>query len=192
VVRIRAKATDSSPIADMQFSLDSTLGLAQLQANQGVDMFPADGGFNSPIETGYGDIPLPDIRSLSTGSHTVNVYAKDAAGNWTSSPAAITFIYDPGATVKLNSALITAGNISVSGTATAAYAGVNVTGVEYRTTPNLTTVGTPVPGIVAGSPVGFTINLGPVGTGTHNHVLYVRAQDANGIWGPVVAVPYSN
>jgi len=41
-----------------------------------------DGVFNSPTESGYGDIPLVVINSLANGNHTIYVHGKDAAGNW--------------------------------------------------------------------------------------------------------------
>jgi hypothetical protein len=41
-----------------------------------------DGSFNSPTESGYGDIPLAVIGALSNGDHTIYVHAKDAASNW--------------------------------------------------------------------------------------------------------------
>ncbi len=41
-----------------------------------------DGGFNSPTESGYADIPLASVRALSDGDHTIYVRAKDSSGNW--------------------------------------------------------------------------------------------------------------
>jgi hypothetical protein len=41
-----------------------------------------DGNFNSPAESGYADIPLAVVNTLSTGAHPICVHAKDAAGNW--------------------------------------------------------------------------------------------------------------
>jgi FtsP/CotA-like multicopper oxidase with cupredoxin domain len=41
-----------------------------------------DGGFNSPTESGYADIPLASVRALSNGDHTIYVRAKDSSGNW--------------------------------------------------------------------------------------------------------------
>jgi len=41
-----------------------------------------DGGFNSPSESGYGDIPLAIVRNLSNGDHTIYVHSKDAGSNW--------------------------------------------------------------------------------------------------------------
>ena len=42
----------------------------------------SDGGFNSPTESGYADIPLASVRALSNGDHTIYVRAKDSSGNW--------------------------------------------------------------------------------------------------------------
>jgi len=48
----------------------------------GFTFIANDGVFNSPSESGYADIPLVVINSLSTGSHTIHVHGKDSAGNW--------------------------------------------------------------------------------------------------------------
>jgi FtsP/CotA-like multicopper oxidase with cupredoxin domain len=48
----------------------------------GFVFIATDGGFNSPTESGYGDIPLASVRALSDGAHTIYVHAKDAGGNW--------------------------------------------------------------------------------------------------------------
>jgi FtsP/CotA-like multicopper oxidase with cupredoxin domain len=48
----------------------------------GFVFIATDGGFNSPTESGYGDIPLASVRALSDGVHTIYVHAKDSSGNW--------------------------------------------------------------------------------------------------------------
>jgi FtsP/CotA-like multicopper oxidase with cupredoxin domain len=48
----------------------------------GFVFIATDGGFNSPTESGYGDIPLASVRALSDGPHTIYVRAKDSSGNW--------------------------------------------------------------------------------------------------------------
>jgi hypothetical protein len=48
----------------------------------GFVFIATDGSFNSPTESGYGDIPLAVVRALSNGDHTIYVHAKDAANNW--------------------------------------------------------------------------------------------------------------
>jgi FtsP/CotA-like multicopper oxidase with cupredoxin domain len=48
----------------------------------GFVFIATDGGFNSPTESGYGDIPLASVRALSDGNHTIYVHAKDSSGNW--------------------------------------------------------------------------------------------------------------
>jgi hypothetical protein len=54
----------------------------------GFVFIATDGGFDSPFESGYGDIPLASIRALSNGNYTIYVHTKDAGGNW--SPFATT------------------------------------------------------------------------------------------------------
>ena len=48
----------------------------------GFTFIASDGIFNSPSESGYGDIPLAVIATLGNGNHAIFVHAKDAAGNW--------------------------------------------------------------------------------------------------------------
>ena len=48
----------------------------------GIPMSAMDGVWNSNQEGGYADIPLPTVRQLTEGTHTVHVHAKDEAGNW--------------------------------------------------------------------------------------------------------------
>jgi FtsP/CotA-like multicopper oxidase with cupredoxin domain len=58
----------------------------------GFVFIATDGGFNSPTESGYGDIPLASVRALSDGNHTIYVHAKDASGNWGNPSAATTVL----------------------------------------------------------------------------------------------------
>jgi len=51
-----------------------------------------DGGFNSPTESGYADIPLASVRALSDGNHTIYVRAKDSSGNWGDATLATTVL----------------------------------------------------------------------------------------------------
>ena len=41
-----------------------------------------DGTFNSVAESGYSDIPLAVVGTLTAGSHNICIHAKDSAGNW--------------------------------------------------------------------------------------------------------------
>jgi FtsP/CotA-like multicopper oxidase with cupredoxin domain len=70
-------ATGSSNIAAAEGFLD-TIGTT----GTGFVFVASDGVFDSPAESGYGDIPLVVIGALSNGNHTIYVHAKDAAGNW--------------------------------------------------------------------------------------------------------------
>ena len=70
-------ATGGSNIAAAEGFLD-TVGTT----GTGFVFIASDGSFNSPTESGYGDIPLAVIGALSNGNHTISVHAKDAAGNW--------------------------------------------------------------------------------------------------------------
>jgi len=80
-VRVTADFSDvgtgSSNITAAEGFLD-TVGTT----GTGFVFIATDGSFNSPTESGYGDIPLAVIGTLSNGNHTIYVHAKDAAGNW--------------------------------------------------------------------------------------------------------------
>ena len=52
------------------------------QTGSGTPFIATDGSFNSPLENGYADIPLPVIANLPDGNYTIYVHARDAAGNW--------------------------------------------------------------------------------------------------------------
>jgi FtsP/CotA-like multicopper oxidase with cupredoxin domain len=92
-VRVSASFADatssgvSSTVAGAEGFID-TVG-----ANGAGFVFTAsDGIFNSGSETGYADIPLAVVNSLSVGNHTIYVHAKDAAGNWGATSTTILLI----------------------------------------------------------------------------------------------------
>ena len=59
----------------------------------GFPFYAADGTFSSPTEAVYADIPLNTINALTTGTHTIRVHGKDAAGNW-GTAATLTYLID--------------------------------------------------------------------------------------------------
>ena len=70
-------ATGNSNIAAAEGFID-TVGTT----GTGFVFIATDGTFNSPAESGYSDIPLAVVGTLTVGNHTIYVHAKDAAGNW--------------------------------------------------------------------------------------------------------------
>jgi hypothetical protein len=70
-------ATGNSNIAAAEGFID-TVGTT----GTGFVFIATDGIFNSPAESGYSDIPLAVVGTLTVGNHTIYVHAKDAAGNW--------------------------------------------------------------------------------------------------------------
>jgi VCBS repeat-containing protein len=80
-------ATGGSNIVAAEGFID-TIGTA----GTGFAFIATDGGFNSPSESGYADIPLAVVRALSDGNHTIFVHAKDASGNWGNPSAATTIL----------------------------------------------------------------------------------------------------
>ncbi len=81
-------ATGSSNIAAAEGFLD-TVGTT----GTGFAFLATDGGFSSPTESGYGDIPLVVIGSLLEGNHTIFVHSKDASGNWGAMSTTVLKIY---------------------------------------------------------------------------------------------------
>lgn len=79
-VRIRAIFTDQ-PVNNVQ----SNIAWAELTIdNQGaaIPFIPADAVFTSASEQGYADIPLATVSLLAEGAHTLQIRARDTAGNW--------------------------------------------------------------------------------------------------------------
>jgi FtsP/CotA-like multicopper oxidase with cupredoxin domain len=85
VQAVRVSATISDPTSGSVNS-NVTAGEGFIDAvganGAGIVFLATDGVFNSASESGYADIPLAVINSLSAGSHTIYVHGKDAAGNW--------------------------------------------------------------------------------------------------------------
>jgi len=105
----------------------------------GFVFIATDGGFNSPSESGYGDIPLAIVRALSNGDHTIYVHAKDAGGNW-SAYATTTLTVDkagptfgpisvtPPNSPRQNNATV---NVTVAGNVTDSISGIDVNSGTY-------------------------------------------------------------
>jgi hypothetical protein len=80
-VRVTATLNDASSgnanVVAAEGFID-TIGIT----GSGFAFIANDGVFNSSTETGYADIPLVVINTLSDGDHTLHVHGRDAAGNW--------------------------------------------------------------------------------------------------------------
>jgi FtsP/CotA-like multicopper oxidase with cupredoxin domain len=91
-VRVFASFSDAasggSNIAAAEGFLD-TVGTT----GTGFAFTATDGSFNSPTESGYGDIPLVVIGSLLEGNHTIFVHSKDSSGNWGAMSTVVLNIY---------------------------------------------------------------------------------------------------
>jgi hypothetical protein len=88
-VRVSATFNDSASgssnivAAEVFIDIPGATGTGLTFVASPVTVDPAnDGVFNTPIETGYADIPLPVVGTLATGSHPLCVHAKDSSGNW--------------------------------------------------------------------------------------------------------------
>ena len=149
---------------------------------------PTDQLFNTATEKGYAWVPLTTISQLSSGSHTISVHAKDAAGNW-GTFATTTLVIDKVAptfsNVTLSQASIQSGtatvNLTVNGAADNT-GGTGVTGGEYWINPPTATAPAPGSGTqFTGSTVAIPTSALTPGT----YTISVRIRDAAGNWSTV-------
>jgi hypothetical protein len=182
-VRVTASFDDTSSgganLAAAEGFID-TLGAT----GTGFVLVATDGAFNSPAESGFADVPLAVIISLSDGNHTVYVRARDAVGNW-GSAATTTLVIDKTAPTFTGISLSpnpTAGAATVTLTLLGATdpvvggASTGVAGGEYW-------FGTtnPAPGSgTAFSGLSATINVGSLSAGSYT--VRARIHDAVGNW----------
>lgn len=178
-------ATGGSNIAAAEGFID-TVGTT----GTGFAFVAADGLFNSPTESGYGDIPLAVVGTLSQGNHTIYVHARDAAGNWGGNSTTVLVIEKLPPTVSAvtltppasnNTAVVVSANANDTATGNS-----NIAGGEYFIdTSGTAGTGTPM-APVAASPnttISATIPAATIGAlTTGNHTVYVRAKDAAGNW----------
>jgi len=148
----------------------------------GFPFIPADGLFGSLSEAGYADVPLTTINQLSSGSHTIHVRGKDAAGNW-GATATVTLVLDKTvptiSSVTLTPSTMAFGTASTQLAVAAADTGTGVSGGQYWID------GTATP---PANPTSFTGTAATIATGTLAgavHTVYVRVRDAAGNWSAV-------
>jgi FtsP/CotA-like multicopper oxidase with cupredoxin domain len=191
VVRVTATMTSTgSTVSAAEGFIDSNPATTV----RGFPFVPSDGSFNSATETGYGDIPLTTINTLSAGNHDIYVRGKDALGNWGLMSTTILVIDRTAPTVSAANVTPAASNnasviISATATDTACTplpsicvvgggeyyidaAGVAGTGVAMTPAAALptTTISASIP----------ATTIAALTTG--NHTIYVRAKDAAGNW----------
>ena len=198
VVRVVGTFTDAvSNVANAEMFIDI------VGANgSGILFYPSDGLFNSPTETGYGDIPLTTVRSLSQGIHTLYVHGKDSAGNWGTAisyalnvdklaPTVSSLAATPNPTNTIVAPF--SNNTSFTLSANADGTGSNVIAAEWFDGAD--------PGIGNGQPfalvpaptVSLTANIDFVGLGwaPGNHVISVRVKDGALNWSSTSSVTVS-
>jgi len=154
----------------------------------GFAFVATDGTFNSTSETGYADIPLPVINSLSNGNHTIYVHAKDAAGNWETTTVSLTYLIDRTAPTFTSISLVpnptfgaTNVTLTVNGAVDPLVSGLasGVAGGEYWINPPTTTTPAPGSGTQFSGPTA-NIPVGSLATGTYT--VSARIRDAAGNW----------
>jgi len=143
-----------------------------------------DGLFNSPSESGYSDIPLVVIGTLTVGNHTIYVHAKDAAGNWGAPFATLTYLIDKTAPTftgisipqpAVGAATVTMNVVGATDPLFGGFAS-GVAGGEYW-------FGTTVPAAGSGTPFsGLTTNIDVSTLVGGTYTVGARVHDAAGNW----------
>jgi len=91
-VRVRADFADTlSNINRAEGYVDNDPGVGK-----GFVFTAIDGLFNSKSEPGYADMPQSIFNTLGSGTHSVFVRAKDAAGNWGSTSSTVFVLFADG------------------------------------------------------------------------------------------------
>jgi len=114
-VRVTAVFSDSASNVNAAEAFIDTPGAD----GTGFVFAASDGLYDSPTETGYGDIPLATVVQLSDGAHDIYVHGQDAAGNWgavvsttlvvdKTSPVVSNVLADPNPTEGATSVALTA------------------------------------------------------------------------------------
>jgi hypothetical protein len=173
----------SSAVVGAEGFLDNAAGVS----GTGFVFVADDGSWNSTSEAGYGLIPLSQLVGMTQGPHVVFVHGRDAAGNW-GPLAPITFTLDRGPVVTTT----TPGTVSTLagpvtlGSATSTISTVTAAEVFENADP-----GNGNGSSITVSPAGAataTLSIEPRSLSVGVHTLWVRAQDANGMWGKAVSV----
>jgi hypothetical protein len=168
-------ATGNSNIAAAEGFID-----AVGTTGSGFVFIANDGLFNSPAESGYSDIPLVVVGTLSVGNHTIYVHAKDAAGNWGAN-ATYTLVIDKTAptftsvTLSPTSIFQATATVNMTINGAADTGGAGLYGGEYWFDTNTPTS---FSGIGTISIPTSTLNVG-------SHTLSARIRDNAGNWSTV-------
>lgn len=154
-------ATGNSNLAAAEGFID-TVGTT----GTGFVFIATDGTFNTPAETGYSDIPLAVVGTLTPGNHTIYVHAKDAAGNWGVMATTVLVIdRTPPTVVSITRVTGTPTNASsVQWLVTFSEAVTGVTASNFNLTETLSGVSSSTPVTVAGSGATRTVTA-PTGSG---------------------------
>jgi uncharacterized repeat protein (TIGR01451 family) len=159
----------------------------------GLQLMSLDGSFNEMNEDVYGFIPQAQVNALSTGTHTIWVRGRDAAGNWGTEVGG-SLIIDRGAptvTTPVASPNPTNGAPTFTLNSTASDAASNIAQAEWfrGTDPGLGngTAMSAADGAFDSLTEGLTATISPSGWAPGNHTLFVRAMDTAGNWSATVS-----
>jgi hypothetical protein len=143
-----------------------------------------DGTFNSTSESGYADVPLAVINTLSNGNHTIYVHARDVVGNW-GATATLTYLIDRTAptftsiTISPTTVIQTIPTtLTVNGASDPLVGGLasGVSGGEYW-------FGTTNPAPGGGTPFsGLSVSIPTTSLAPGNYTVRARVRDLAGNW----------
>jgi hypothetical protein len=186
VVRITATMTSAgSTVSAAEGFLCATpsVNCAVGAPGTGFPFVASDGTWNGATETGYADIPLATVNALLSGSHTIYVRGRDAAGNWGLTSTTLLLIDRTAPTITAVTPAISTvafGTASTTLTLTAADSGgAGLAGGQYW----IDGTSTPSATATAFTGVSAVINTNALAGGAHT--VRVRVQDAAGNWSAV-------
>ncbi|NJC73804.1 multicopper oxidase domain-containing protein [Planosporangium thailandense] len=188
-LRIDATFTDpvSPPTAGVNSSITAVEGFLDTAGVNGTGnaFQPLDGSFNSATEGAYGLIPLTQFTQLADGTHQIQVHARDAAGNW-GPLTALTFTLDRnGPAVSALSGIVTGTSAALTANATDGASAVVAAEWFEKTDPGLGRANKMTVKSTGATTATLSGTVSKLATG--DHVIFVRAKDANGTWGKAVS-----
>ena len=191
VVRVTASFSDALSNTSGAEAFIDTAGVF----SSGTPFIAATGVFNSPSKNGYADFPLPVIKTLSQGVHTILVHARDSVGNWGPFNSA-TLMIDKLAPVvsglTLSPVVTNNGAVQINASVSDVLTGNNhVTAAEYLIdsgaaapgTGNVMTLGAISPSTSLSATIASTL-VSSLAQGTHK--VFVRTRDSLGNWSSLI------
>lgn len=178
VVRVTATIAGPGGVGGAEGFIDATGAVGT-----GFPFIASDGAWGGASEAAYADIPLNQVATLASGTHTISVRGRNTAGNW-GAFATGTLVIDKTAPT-ISAATLTPATLAFGAASTtlaiAAADNLGVVAAQYWIDGSATPPANPTSIAPAGGSIG-TATL-PVGV----HTIYVRVQDAASNWSTVAS-----